>query len=192
MRITAYHIITLLAALLIPWTVGANGCRKQTTPSATAALHGVVRDAGTQAAIGGAVVTVRGTRYGQLPIRRVSTCCPACRSGQLQPWPPPTGTTSQMRVVETAGLRHEYSRFDPFNKNQTLILVMDITRGQWRIYRTQSLPYDTPANLAGMSSDNYPSSSTTIRSPDSAAVVVVVGFFLFAPFSFFVTACEFL
>ncbi len=43
-----------------------------------------------------------------------------------------------------------------------------------------------------LSSDNYPSSSTTIRSPDSAAVVVVVGFFLFAPFSFFVTACEFL
>ncbi len=45
---------------------------------------------------------------------------------------------------------------------------------------------------ARVSSDNYPSSSTTIRSPDSAAVVVVVGFFLFAPFSFFVTACEFL
>jgi hypothetical protein len=55
--------------------------------------------------------------------------------------------TAQTRVVQTVGLRHEYSRHDPFNQDQSLILLLSIPDGQWRIYRTTGLPYDQPGNL---------------------------------------------
>jgi hypothetical protein len=58
----------------------------------------------------------------------------------------PFGTT-QTRVTQTARLRHEYSRHDPFNRDQSLILLFHVSDGEWRIYRTQSVPYDQPANL---------------------------------------------
>jgi hypothetical protein len=53
----------------------------------------------------------------------------------------------QMRVTQTEMLRHEYSRHDPFNAGQTLILLLYFPDGQWRVYRTQSVPYDQPPNL---------------------------------------------
>jgi hypothetical protein len=53
----------------------------------------------------------------------------------------------QTRVTQTAGLRHEYSRHDPFNRDQSLILLLYVPDGEWRIYRTQSVPYDQPGNL---------------------------------------------
>jgi hypothetical protein len=47
----------------------------------------------------------------------------------------------------TTRLRHEYSRFDPFNAGQSLILLDDQATGEWPIYRTQGPAYDTPQNL---------------------------------------------
>jgi hypothetical protein len=55
--------------------------------------------------------------------------------------------TEQTRVVQTEGIRHEYSRFDPFNHDQSMILLIVLASGEWRIYRTQTVPYDVPANL---------------------------------------------
>jgi hypothetical protein len=54
---------------------------------------------------------------------------------------------AQTRVTETAGLRHEYSRHDPFNVDQTLLVLMYIPAGEWRVYRTQSPPYDGTGRL---------------------------------------------
>jgi hypothetical protein len=55
--------------------------------------------------------------------------------------------TTQTRVVQTLGLRHEYSRHDPFNRDQSLILLVDVHAGQWYVYRTQSRPYDQSENV---------------------------------------------
>lgn len=55
--------------------------------------------------------------------------------------------TAQTRVTQSSTLRQEYSRFDPFNCQHTLLLLLDSTTGDWQVYRTQSLPYDQPANL---------------------------------------------
>lgn len=55
--------------------------------------------------------------------------------------------TQQTRVVQTAGLRHEYSRHDPYNRDQSLILLLDIAGGHWGVYRTDALPYDRAAGL---------------------------------------------
>lgn len=54
---------------------------------------------------------------------------------------------AQTRVVQTEGLRHEYSRIDPFNNDRTLILLALIPSGEWRVYRTNSVPYDQSGNL---------------------------------------------
>jgi hypothetical protein len=64
-----------------------------------------------------------------------------------QSWTDSRFGTVQTRVTQNTALRHEYSRFDPFNCNQTMLLLMDLTTGEWRVYRTQLLPYDQPANL---------------------------------------------
>jgi PKD repeat protein len=55
--------------------------------------------------------------------------------------------TSQRRVISTEKLRHEYSRFDPFNATGSLILLQAIADGEWRVYRTQTVPYDQASNL---------------------------------------------
>lgn len=61
------------------------------------------------------------------------------------------GTTmygaTQTRVVQTESLRHEYSRFDPFNHDQSMILLTFFPAGEWRVYRTQTIPYDQSGNL---------------------------------------------
>lgn len=53
----------------------------------------------------------------------------------------------QTRVGQTEGLRHEYSRLDPFNCDGTLILLLHTSSGEWRVYRTQDVPYDQDAGL---------------------------------------------
>ncbi len=55
--------------------------------------------------------------------------------------------TVQTRITQSAAVRHEYSRFDPFNCNQSRLLLMEITSAEWRVYRTTTLPYDQPGNL---------------------------------------------
>ncbi|MBN1492504.1 MAG: thrombospondin type 3 repeat-containing protein [Phycisphaerae bacterium] len=60
-----------------------------------------------------------------------------------------TFQTTQTRVVQTEGLRHEYSRFDPFNHDRSMVLLQLIAQGQWLVYRTPSVPYDQAANAVG-------------------------------------------
>jgi hypothetical protein len=55
--------------------------------------------------------------------------------------------TVQVRVTETPGLRHEYSRFDPFNADGTRVLLMALADGAWRVYKTGQTPYDRQQNL---------------------------------------------
>jgi hypothetical protein len=52
-----------------------------------------------------------------------------------------------VRVTEEAGLRHEYSRHDPFNRDHSMIVLLYPPKGEVRIYRTASLPYDRKENL---------------------------------------------
>lgn len=68
--------------------------------------------------------------------------------------PPPGGVvvdsrlgTSQQRVVAAEGVRHEYSRHDPFSKDGKFILLMELTKGRWNCYRTDKKPYDQKSNL---------------------------------------------
>ncbi|MEW6532862.1 MAG: hypothetical protein AB1473_18675 [Thermodesulfobacteriota bacterium] len=59
-----------------------------------------------------------------------------------QPFFDPAYGAILTRVTQGIGLRHEYSRFDPFNADQSMILLHQPATGAWRIYRTQSIPYD--------------------------------------------------
>jgi hypothetical protein len=56
--------------------------------------------------------------------------------------------TGSARVTQTFGVRHEYSRVDPFNRDQSMIVLHNVTAGNYGVYRTSSLPYDAPQNLA--------------------------------------------
>ena len=64
-----------------------------------------------------------------------------------QSWTDSRFGTVQTRVTQTCTLVQEYSRFDPFNCNQSMILLLDFASGSGLVYRTTSAPYDTPANL---------------------------------------------
>lgn len=64
-----------------------------------------------------------------------------------QSWTDARFGTVQTRVTQTTTLVQEYSRFDPFNCHQSMILFLDIASGSGVVYRTTSAPYDTPANL---------------------------------------------
>ena len=55
--------------------------------------------------------------------------------------------TRLTRVTAGPSRRHEYSRYDPYNKGQTLILLRDIKSGDYVVCRTSPLPYDRPANV---------------------------------------------
>jgi hypothetical protein len=51
------------------------------------------------------------------------------------------------RVTKTDGIkgRHEYARFDPFNSDQSMIILNP--QDLWIVYRTESRPYNQSANL---------------------------------------------
>lgn len=51
------------------------------------------------------------------------------------------------RVTETPGIRHEYSRFDPFNADKSRVILHVPATGEWRVYKTQDIPYDKTGNL---------------------------------------------
>jgi hypothetical protein len=63
---------------------------------------------------------------------------------------PHFGTTlTRATTTDGCNSRHEYSRFDPFNKDKTMIvLVRD--DGAWSIYKTQSMPYNQSSNLVSI------------------------------------------
>jgi hypothetical protein len=63
-----------------------------------------------------------------------------------QSWTDSRFGTAQTRVTQTSTLLQEYSRFDPFNCHQSMILLYD-TSGNGLVYPTTSTPYDQPANL---------------------------------------------
>lgn len=50
--------------------------------------------------------------------------------------------TTLTRSTKALNLRHEYSRFDPFNRDQSLIVLLDVQTGDWRIYKTKGGVYD--------------------------------------------------
>ena len=52
---------------------------------------------------------------------------------------------TRVTQVDELGARHEYSRFDPFNKDQSMIILLP--EYDWRVYRTQTFPYNQEANL---------------------------------------------
>lgn len=54
---------------------------------------------------------------------------------------------AQRRVTQGVKVRQEYSRHDPFNADHSMILLTDIASGDWRVYHTASIPYDTAAQL---------------------------------------------
>jgi hypothetical protein len=55
--------------------------------------------------------------------------------------------TNLIRTTTTNGIRgrHEYSRFDPFNVDQSMIILDP--EELWNVYRTQSHPYNQSSNL---------------------------------------------
>jgi len=55
--------------------------------------------------------------------------------------------TQFTRVTRRPGIRHEYARFDPFNEDQSMILLLAPGQGQFSVWRTRSMPYDAEANL---------------------------------------------
>ncbi len=62
-------------------------------------------------------------------------------------------STVLTRVTEPRGIsgRHEYSRFDPFNADGSMILLVR-DDGDYAVYRTDSCPYNRPANLVAVTS----------------------------------------
>lgn len=57
-------------------------------------------------------------------------------------------STVLTRVTKPDGIeaRHEYSRFDPFNCDQSMMVLLTDT-GDYAVYRTDSFPYNQPDNL---------------------------------------------
>ncbi len=57
-------------------------------------------------------------------------------------------STRLIKVTEADGIngRHEYSRFDPFNADGSMILLVR-DDGDHAVYRTDSMPYNRPGNL---------------------------------------------
>ncbi len=64
-----------------------------------------------------------------------------------KPFTDPRFGTHLVRATESRGLRHEYSRHDPFNTGCSLVLLHRVDSGAWEVYRTASLPYDRKENL---------------------------------------------
>jgi len=55
--------------------------------------------------------------------------------------------TNLTRITQNKGIRHEYSRFDPYNLDQSMMVLLEPSSGNWHVYRTISAPYDSEANL---------------------------------------------
>jgi len=50
--------------------------------------------------------------------------------------------TTLTRSTKALNLRHEYSRFDPFNLDQSMIVLLDLKTADWKIYKTKGNYYD--------------------------------------------------
>lgn len=54
--------------------------------------------------------------------------------------------TKITRVTANVNWRHEYSRFDPFNADKSMIILLDLESGYFDIFRTE-VPYDQAENM---------------------------------------------
>ena len=54
--------------------------------------------------------------------------------------------TVQTRVTQAEQRRHEYARYDPFNADQSMIILHDVMEGDFVAYRTDTVPYDDAGN----------------------------------------------
>ncbi|MBI4773407.1 MAG: hypothetical protein HY788_04365 [Deltaproteobacteria bacterium] len=61
------------------------------------------------------------------------------------PFQDPHFHTTLTRVTGGGFLRHEYSRFDPFNTDQSRILLLNIESG-FAVYKGEALPYELESN----------------------------------------------
>ena len=52
---------------------------------------------------------------------------------------------TRLTTAGSLGSRHEYSRFDPYNKDQSKIIL--IGNGLSSVYQTQTFPYNAPTNV---------------------------------------------
>ncbi|MEW6250278.1 MAG: hypothetical protein AB1716_06505 [Planctomycetota bacterium] len=95
-------------------------------------------------AAGGSLVEVPAPLSGDNPVYPLMAAAPPAAGETVND---PRLGTAQTRVVDTVGLRHEYARHDPFNADGTLVLLLYLPAGEWRVYRTASVPYDQDANL---------------------------------------------
>jgi len=55
--------------------------------------------------------------------------------------------TRLTRATQQTGIRHEYARFDPFNVDQSMILIHFPESGDFKAFRTDSMPYENDKNL---------------------------------------------
>jgi hypothetical protein len=49
-------------------------------------------------------------------------------------------------VTQEGKIRHEYSRYDPFNSDQSMIVLQDISSGEYSLFRTGKIPYEQKVN----------------------------------------------
>lgn len=50
------------------------------------------------------------------------------------------------RVTQKTKIRHEYSRYDPFNQDQSMIILEFPDSGYKKVYRTGTMPYEAKSN----------------------------------------------
>ncbi len=63
-------------------------------------------------------------------------------------------STKLTRVTQINGIngRHEYSRFDPFNSDKSMIVLLDDS-GDYNVYKTGSMPYNSRDNFVRQTND---------------------------------------
>jgi hypothetical protein len=64
-----------------------------------------------------------------------------------QPFRDPRFGTILTRATARGKIRHEYSRFDPFNSDRSLIILQNIESGGFMVFRVQGARYDDEKNL---------------------------------------------
>ena len=64
-----------------------------------------------------------------------------------KPFFDPQFGTILTRITNPSKIRHEYSRFDPFNTDKSMIILIDTDSGGFMVYRTQGPNYAAKQNL---------------------------------------------
>ncbi len=54
------------------------------------------------------------------------------------------------QATDRGKIRHEYSRFDPFNSDQSMILLLNIDKGDNTVFKTDKMPYEKTENKVMM------------------------------------------